>query len=194
MDNFSYIVQCERTRKCALIDPGNNASEAMAFIGRENLDIEWAIATHHHSDHVSEISRVAETYRCGILASATDASRIEGVTRTVTDGETVMLGSVKLEFIMTPGHTPGSMCIIADGIALFTGDTLFIGDCGRTDLGGGSNSQMFDSLQKLKSLPGSIMVYPGHDYGDRAFDTLDNQLRTNKPLVAESLDEFTRIP
>ena len=118
------------------------------------------------------------SHPCEIVASEVDASNIPGVDRTVTDGEEILLGEVRLRFLLTPDHTRGGLCIIVDDEALLTGDTLFIGDCGRTDIGG-SDTQMFQTLQRLKILPDHLIVYPGHDYGSKPFDTLGNQKKTN---------------
>ena len=105
------------------------------------------------------------------------------------------VGDVNLRFILTPGHTKGGICIIVDNEAILTGDTLFIGDCGRTDLPGGSFEQMFKTLQeKIKPLPDNLIVFPGHDYGNKPFDILGNQKRTNKTLIARNLEEFSKIP
>jgi glyoxylase-like metal-dependent hydrolase (beta-lactamase superfamily II) len=113
----------------------------------------------------------------------------------VSDHNRLKLGDIDLDFILTPGHTPGSICIIVDEEAIITGDTLFSGDCGRTDLPGGNITQMFKTLrEKIMTLPDNLIVYPGHDYGDKPFDTLGNQKRTNKTLIAKNLDEFSRIP
>ena len=85
----------------------------------------------------------------------------------------LQVGAIPVTVISTPGHTPGGICLLVDNQALITGDTLFIGDCGRTDLSGGNLTEMFNSLQKkIMPLPDSLIVYPGHDYGDRPFDTL----------------------
>ncbi|MCK5258369.1 MAG: MBL fold metallo-hydrolase, partial [Thermoplasmatales archaeon] len=84
---------------------------------------------------------------------------------------------------------------IVDNEALITGDTLFIGDCGRTDLPGGDLVQMYRTLnEKIMSLPDHLIVYPGHDYGDKPFDTLGNQKRTNKTLLSKNLNDFSKIP
>jgi len=113
----------------------------------------------------------------------------------VSDGSQLKVGNIVLSFLLTPGHTPGGICIIVDGEAMLTGDTLFIGDCGRTDLPGGSLEEMFQTLQtKIMSLSDELLVYPGHDYGEKPFDTLGNQKRTNKTLRARSLKEFSQIP
>jgi hydroxyacylglutathione hydrolase len=193
IDNFSYLVYCENTGKAALVDPGINASECMREIGNVNLELICIINTHYHGDHIADNMRVKETYGCELIASKLDARKIPGVTKTIIDDEVIMIGEIELRFIATPGHTPGGMCIIVDNRAILTGDTLFIGDCGRTDLSGGSNSQMFDALQKLKTLPDELVVYPGHDYGSKPFDSLGNQKRTNKTLLATSIDDFSKI-
>ena len=130
-DNFSYVIYCEDTKKAALVDPGSNASAPMKFIGQNNLDLQYIINTHYHGDHTGDNSRVKETYRCQLIASEADASRISDVDKTVSDGEKLLLGKTELEFMITPGHTPGGLCIIVDNEAIVTGDTLFIGDCGR---------------------------------------------------------------
>ncbi len=193
MDNFSYLVQCIATGKAALVDPGTNASEAMSLIGHGNLQLIFIINTHRHLDHVAENSRVRETYGCDIIASEPESYGISDVTRTVSDGEILMLGDVRIRFLLTPGHTPGGLCMLVDGEALLTGDTLFIGDCGRTDMAGGSDNEMFLSLQKIKSLPDAVIIYPGHDYGPVPFDTLGNQKKQNKTLLAKSANELSLI-
>ena len=194
-DNFSYLIYCEKEKLAALVDPGSNASQAMGIIGELNLDLKYVINTHYHKDHTRSNIRVKEAYDCMLISSHLDAEKIpEDVDQTVEDHEIMELGSVRMEFIHTPGHTPGGICIIVDGKYLLTGDTLFIGDCGRTDLPDGSNEQMFATLQMLKDLPDELIVYPGHDYGPRPSDTMGNQKKTNKTLLAKGLDEFSRIP
>ncbi len=180
-DNFSYVIYCPESREAALVDPGFDASKALAFIDSKKLKLLYIINTHHHSDHTADNQRVKRECGSEILAPK-------------TDGETLLIGEVRLKFLLTPGHTPGDICMIVDDEALLTGDTLFIGDCGRTDLPGGSDAQMYDTLQKLKTLPDHLIVYPGHDYGPKPFDTLGNQKRVNKTLVASNLEEFMLIP
>ncbi len=191
-DNFSYLIYCQETKLAALVDPGSNASKAMGRIGHKGLDMKYIINTHHHMDHTAENSRVKQAYKCGIIAS--DLEKTMSYDTPVEDGETMNLGNVSMKFLQTPGHTPGCLCIIVDGKFILTGDTLFIGDCGRTDLPGGSNKQMFASLQMLKSLPDELIVYPGHDYGNKPYDSLGNQKLTNKTLLAKNLDAFSVIP
>jgi glyoxylase-like metal-dependent hydrolase (beta-lactamase superfamily II) len=113
----------------------------------------------------------------------------------VYDKSQLKVGNILLSFLLTPGHTPGGICIIVDEKAILTGDTLFIGDCGRTDLPGGNLAQMYASLhEKIMHLPDELIVYPGHDYGEKPFDSLGNQKRVNKTLLAKNLMEFSMIP
>ena len=108
----------------------------------------------------------------------------------VRGGDTLTLGRVLVSVIHTPGHTPDSICLY-DGKNLFTGDTLFIGNCGRTDLPGGSTSELFHSLHTvLMALPEETMIYPGHDYGEVRSRMLDEEAKRNPTLLARSLREF----
>ncbi len=195
-DNFSYILYCPLSKKAAIVDPGYNPSKALTFISSQNLELEYIILTHYHSDHSGESERIKHSIPSRIVASESDGAKLdEEVDIIVSDGDRLKLGELDIHFILTPGHTPGSICVIVDDEALLTGDTLFIGDCGRTDLSGGSITQMYQTLQKkILPLPDHLIVYPGHDYGDKPFDTLGNQKRTNKTLLAKSLDEFSKIP
>ena len=111
----------------------------------------------------------------------------------VEDNDELKLGEIGLRFLLTPGHTPGGICITVDNKALITGDTLFIGDCGRADLQGGDVKDLFDSLQRIKELSEELIVYPGHDYGSKPYDALGSQKRTNNALLANSLEEFKKI-
>jgi glyoxylase-like metal-dependent hydrolase (beta-lactamase superfamily II) len=196
-DNFSYIIFCKRTNKAAIVDPGYDPSKLLGFISSNNLKLEYIIATHYHGDHTSGIQKIKNSISSSkIVASELDGQKLDiKADIKVADHSRLKLGDINLDFILTPGHTLGSICIIVDNEALLTGDTLFIGDCGRTDLPGGNLAQMFKSLQeKIMQLPDHLIVYPGHDYGDKPFDTLGNQKRTNKTLLAKNLDDFSKIP
>lgn len=196
-DNFSYVVYCTIKKEAAIVDPSFDATKALEFISSNNLQLKYIIITHYHSDHSGDTHRVKKLFPLlKIVASNSDGARL-GVTVDiiVTDGDKLKVGDVNLDFILTPGHTQGGICIIVDNVAILTGDTLFIGNCGRTDLPGGDFKQMFKTLQeKIKPLSDNLIVFPGHDYGDKPFDTLGNQKRTNKTLLAKNLDEFSKIP
>ena len=192
-DNYSYIIFCEQSKKTAIVDPGFGVSPVIDIIINKNLVAEYIIITHYHSDHTNGINTIKKEFSKASLVASKEDGRKFDVDVFVSDGETLRIGNVNLKFILTPGHTPGGICIIVDDEAIITGDTLFIGDCGRCDLPGGSLSQMFQSLQKIKELPDHLIVYPGHNYGDKPFDTLGNQKKTNKTLLAKNLEEFSKI-
>ena len=196
-DNFCYVIYCPASKKTAIVDPGFEANKILKYISSKNLELTHIINTHYHSDHSSENKRVKNLHPLAkIVASKADEVKLDmKVDVTVSDGDRLKIGEVFLDFILTPGHTPGGICIIVDNESLITGDTLFIGDCGRTDLPGGDLAQMYRTLnEKIMSLPDHLIVYPGHDYGDKPFDTLGNQKRTNKTLLAKKLNEFSKIP
>jgi len=194
-DNYGYLIYSETTRDAILVDPGTEAIKALNFIEKNKLNLLYIINTHNHWDHVNENPRVKKACGCKTISSKSDAEGIPGgVDIFVEDGEVLMLSEIRIEFLITPGHTPGSVCLIVDDKALITGDTLFIGDCGRTDFPGGSDELMFQTLQRLKALPDELIVYPGHHYGPKPFDTLGNLKMTNITLLASTQKEFMMIP
>jgi glyoxylase-like metal-dependent hydrolase (beta-lactamase superfamily II) len=196
-DNFCYVVYCPVQKKAAVVDPGFDAAKAVQFLEKNHLFLDYVILTHYHSDHSAEAKQMKTVFpSCKIVASKEDGKRLSVKPDVVvSDGNQLKVGNIVLSFLLTPGHTTGGICIIVDGKVLLTGDTLFIGDCGRTDLPGGSLKEMFRTLQeKIMTLPDDLIVYPGHDYGQKPFDSLGNQKRTNKTLRARTLKEFSLIP
>jgi glyoxylase-like metal-dependent hydrolase (beta-lactamase superfamily II) len=196
-DNFSYILYCTQQAKAAIVDPGFDAKKLLGFLSTNKLTLEYLILTHYHHDHTSECKTIkGQNPSVKIIASEGDGKHLYTPPDiAVSDGSQVKLGTMTLDFLLTPGHTPGGICIVVDNQALLTGDTLFIGDCGRTDLPGGNVEQMFYSLhEKIMSLPDSLIVYPGHDYGATPYDTLGHQKHTNKTMVAKNIHDFSMIP
>jgi glyoxylase-like metal-dependent hydrolase (beta-lactamase superfamily II) len=111
----------------------------------------------------------------------------------VKDQDCIKIGDLMVKVIHTPGHTPDSICLLVDN-KLFTGDALFVGECGRTDMTGGNARDMYRSLfEKILSLGDEVEVYPGHDYGERPYSTIGHERRTNYTLEKRSLEEFLQF-
>jgi hydroxyacylglutathione hydrolase len=197
IDNFSYVIYCPINKQAAIVDPGFDVTKALQFVASKKLTLVYVFITHYHSDHSSDSKRVKSVFpQAKIVASESDGKKLAlKPDIVVSDGSQLKIGEIVLDFLVTPGHTPGGICIVVDNEALLTGDTLFIGDCGRTDLSGGDLAQMYASLHgKVMQLPDELIIYPGHDYGEKPFDSLGNQKRTNKTLKAKNLKEFSEIP
>ncbi len=190
MQNLSYLLVDQGSREALAIDSGWETDPIVDAAEREKMIVKYAVATHDHFDHVKTLRELAE--RLGAKVVAHEASRIEADLR-VKGGDTLELGQAKVEVIHTPGHSEGSICLF-DGRNLFTGDTLFIGNCGRTDLPGGSVRKMYHSLHDtILALPPETLIYPGHDYGDTPYRTLGEERKTNPTLLARSLEEFVGV-
>jgi len=194
-DNFSYIIYDHHSKKAAVVDTSYDIKKTVDFIESNNLILEYIISTHYHRDHTSKNKKLKQLYPDSkIVASKSDGDKLNlKVDVHVGDNDILNLGDAKLKLILTPGHTPGGICIVVDDEAIITGDTIFIDDCGRADLPGGDIKQLFESLQKIKQLPDKLIVYPGHDYGPKSFDSLSNQKKTNPTLIAKNLYEFSKI-
>jgi glyoxylase-like metal-dependent hydrolase (beta-lactamase superfamily II) len=197
-DNISYIIYSLKTLKAAIVDPGYNVSNLIEFLLTNHLTLEYIILTHYHRDHTAGTKKIKNSNsESKIIASELDGKKLDTkVDIKIKDNDELEVGVVKLKFILTPGHTAGGICIIVDNEALITGDTLFIGDCGRTDLPGGSLTQMFKTLQeKILPLPDHLIVYPGHDYGDKPYDNLGNLKPSLNELcitIKKQIDDIRR--
>ena len=190
-DNFSYMFI--EGKNALIIDPGMDPEEVLEFIESRDLTLRYIVATHHHGDHTMSVPEIARKTGARVVTSDYCAGRIGGADMIVHEGDEIEFGDSYFRIISTPGHTPGGICLLADDLYLLTGDTLFIDDCGRCDLPDSSLEKMFESLQKLKSLPDALQVLPGHDYGRIPTDSLGNQKKTNPTLLAKNLSEFSRM-
>jgi len=178
MDNFTYIVGCEKTRKALVIDPGPDSERILAEAKDQGLDIELIVNTHGHGDHTAGNAELKERTGAHIVIHAKDGGAYPRADRQLTDETTLNVGEITFTVIHTPGHTPGGICLYADG-NLFTGDTLFVGDSGRTDLAGGHRPTLGASIRRLMQLPDDTVVWPGHDYGPTPSSTLHWEKRHN---------------
>ena len=224
MLNFVYFIADDVTRTALLVDPAWDVDGLVARVQREGYTLVGTLATHYHPDHVggdlwgtgvagiARLATVAPDAR--VHAHTDDAPWIERVTAVPAKdltlhagGDTIALGSVNVEFVHTPGHTPGSACFLVtdpstpadqpgsrEQPALVSGDTLFVQGCGRVDLPGSDPDDMYRTLtQRLAKLSPSTVLFPGHDYGATPTSTLERERRTNPSLRLDSLEAWRRV-
>ncbi|KAH9548810.1 hypothetical protein CY35_11G106300 [Sphagnum magellanicum] len=209
MQNFVYLVGDAKTREAVVVDAAWDVKGIRAVLAADNMNLVGAVVTHYHFDHtggtppppfdqlgikVPGIRELAMEDKVLVYINKHDAQMVKkqnGVSldcmTLLEDSSVISIGSVKLHFIHTPGHTPGSQCIHIEGTEdiLMSGDTLFIGSCGRLDLPDCDAQAMYTSLQKkLASLPSNTRVYPGHDYGG-PFTTIAHERKQGllKPMA-----------
>jgi len=186
-DNFSYIVADDLTKETAVVDPSFNADAIISMVKDRKLNVRYIINTHNHTDHTAGNKDIKSTFSAKVVAHKL-AKIVKDIG--VVDADALRLGRLIIKVIHTPGHSPDGICLLVDN-KLLTGDTLFVGECGRTDLSGGSSEDMYHSLfDKLMKLDDSVEVYPGHDYGSRPHSTIGVERRTNYTLVRRTLDDF----
>ncbi|MGW8187263.1 MAG: MBL fold metallo-hydrolase [Desulfobacterales bacterium] len=178
MDNFSYIVGCEKTRKALVIDPGRDVDRIVSAAEKMGLEIETIVNTHTHGDHTVGNQELTSLTGAKIIIHALDAAGYPTADVLLKDEKSLQLGEIQFDIIHTPGHTPGGICLYAHG-NLFTGDTLFVGDSGRTDLPGGDRPTLGKSIRRLMQLPDDTIVWPGHDYGPTPSSTIGWEKRNN---------------
>jgi glyoxylase-like metal-dependent hydrolase (beta-lactamase superfamily II) len=190
MQNFAYLIGDEETGQAAVVDPAWDVSKIEDTVKRHNLHVIFIIDTHNHHDHTSGNDELAETTGAKVVAH--EASKLKKDI-SVKDGDVLCIGSLEVRLIHTPGHSPDSMSVLV-GNKLVSGDTLFVGECGRTDLPGGSPEQLYDSLfNKLAKLPDEIEVYPGHDYGAKPHSTIAYEKAHNYVLKPRTVREFVQF-
>jgi glyoxylase-like metal-dependent hydrolase (beta-lactamase superfamily II) len=178
MDNFTYLVGCEETGKAMVIDPGPDPQRIVSEAKKQGLDIALIVNTHGHGDHTAGNTALKEITEAKIVIHSKDAKAYPRADVQLTDETRLSVGEINFTVIHTPGHTPGGICLYAEG-NLFTGDTLFVGDSGRTDLPGGHRPTLGASIRRLMVLPEDTIVWPGHDYGPTPSSTLHWEKRHN---------------
>ena len=180
-----YLLEDEDSRQCAVIDPGDDAPVILDALRESGMDVKYILLTHGHYDHTTAVPELhqalpdaaiyihrADSYGAGGRLFPL-ASQVEGLL-CYDEGDTLPLGGLTIQVLHTPGHSQGSVVLKVDDV-LFTGDTLFAGSCGRTDLRGGDYEQMMASLKRLAGLEGEFHVLPGHE----GTSTLERERQTN---------------
>ena len=195
MQNFVYLIGDPESRQAAVVDPGWEVPAILDAARKDGYTLTAAFATHHHFDHVGGLPELLKALDIPVYVNKDDATLVQiapSSMRPVGGGETVHVGRVPVQLIHTPGHTPGSQCLLIDG-QLLTGDTLFISACGRWDLPGGDPAKLYESLNvKLKALDEATAVYPGHNYADRPTSTIGDEKRMNPFMQVPSREAFLR--
>src|SRR2546422_1683489 len=195
MQNFVYLIGDPQARECVVVDPAWDIDTIVETAQAQGMTITGALVTHTHQDHVGGslaswgmpgripgVEELLERVRAKVYVHKAEREFLKGFGSDlvkVDNHDTLAVGRLTIEFLHTPGHTPGSQCFLVDG-RLISGDTLFIGSCGRTDLPGSDPAEMYTSLtQRLGALPDDTVLLPGHNYGGGA-STIGRQKRQNR--------------
>ena len=208
MQNFAYLVGSKRTREVAVVDPAWDIEGLLRVIDEKEYKLSAALVTHYHPDHCggsfgnNNVSGVAELLTLNPVKiyvnrlEAEGVKKVTGVSDTdlakVESGDKIKLGDIEVEFLHTPGHTPGSQCFKIKN-TLVSGDTLFIDGCGRVDLPGSNPEDMYHSIQKLASLPDDTLLLPGHNYSHVPQATMAQTKQLNSYMRVKDLDTWNKM-
>ncbi|MCI4357819.1 MAG: MBL fold metallo-hydrolase [Thermoplasmata archaeon] len=188
--NFTYLVAESEGGEGVVIDPSYGIEPVLRGIDESRVKVRLILNTHSHPDHVAGNEAVRAQTGAKVVAHR---SAPLGQDRSVADGDAIDAGRLKIEVHHTPGHTPDSVLYVFEG-NVATGDTLFVGECGRTDLPGGDPSQMYDSLfERVVRLDDGLVVLPGHNYGSTPTSTIGREKRENYVLKPRTREEFVRF-
>ncbi len=205
MQNFAYLIGDKATREVVVIDPAWDIEGLLNFVDERDYTLKGALVTHYHPDHcggsfghnvVEGVAALLERHSLPIYANEHEVAGVQKVTgvsktdlKSVSSGDKLAVGDIEIEFLHTPGHTPGSQCFRVKH-TLISGDTLFIDGCGRVDLPGSNSEDMFNSLRKLAELPDETILLPGHNYSAVAHATMGDTKRTNAYMRINNLESW----
>ncbi len=200
---LTYIVSCGG--KAAIIDPAGDEDRIIKIIEDSRLEPLYILNTHAHADHILGNKKLRDYFGIPVCMHEEEKRFFSNeevrrqmekelgiktdffVDKELKDGEILPLGDCNIEVIHTPGHSPGSVCFLIEK-NLFTGDTLFVGAAGRTDIIGGSLDTLLSSLKKIIQLPADTVIWPGHDYGEKPYSTIAEEKEQN-PYITDFLYE-----
>ncbi len=183
--NFAYLIADKKGGVAAIFDPPPDPARYEDLIKRDNLTVKYIVVTHGHSDHSWGLAPAKKRFGGKVVGHV---SILSGVDLKVDDGDTLKLGDLTLKFIYTPGHSDDHVCIVCEN-KLISGDTLFVGKVGGTDLGSGARKE-WDSLQRLLDLPDDTEVWPGHNFGTDPTSTIGREKMTNPFLLQPTFEAF----
>lgn len=208
MQNFCYLLGSRSSREVVIVDPAWDIDALLERIDAQGYTLTGALATHYHPDHIGgsfsgrDIAGLPELLALKpvrIYANKHEAAGIKKVTGVsdsdiveVDSGDTLKVGGIEIEFLHTPGHTPGSQCFRVKN-TLVSGDTLFINGCGRVDLPGSNKEDMYHSMAKLKTLPDDTLLLPGHNYGPTPNASMADTKARNPYLRINDIDTWRQM-
>jgi len=207
MQNFVYLIGDEDTRECVVVDPAWAVNDLVDLVEADDMKLVGALVTHYHPDHVGGnifghdiegLSGLMARCPCPVHAHKLEVDgvcKVTGLSKgdlvAHESGDKVQVGGIEIELLHTPGHTPGSQCFRLKS-ALVAGDTLFLQGCGRVDLPGGDVDEMYRTLtERLRPLPGDLMLYPGHAYSGESAP-LEVVRETNDYLNIPNIETWRR--
>lgn len=207
MMNFVYLVGCAESREAAVVDPAWDVPVILKMAEDSDLKIRHILITHGHPDHINGLEALLQATDARVYIHSEEVDYMQEVARsfgmsadfmnrrssnfqTVSDGDRILVGKLSVQFLHTPGHSPGSQCFLVED-SLISGDTLFVDACGRVDMPGGDPEKMWWSLNhRLRALDDRTIIYPGHNYGDRPTSTIKEQKQTNSYMRYDSIQQF----
>ena len=203
MQNYVYLIGSSETRKVAVVDAAWQIDTILRIAAEDDVEITHALVTHTHPDHVGGrfsgidiegVTELLDKCKAKVVVQKSEAEFLKGLSPSdlikAESGDKIDVGGMEIQLLHTPGHTPGSQCFLVDD-RIVSGDTLFIGACGRVDLPGGNAEQLYYSLtQKLMALPDDTILFPGHNYSDRAASSLGEEKQSNPYFQFHSLKQF----
>ena len=208
MQNFSYLIGSRSTMEVAVVDPAWDIGGLLKLTNERGYKLKAALITHYHPDHCggsfgsNTVEGVAELMASHPVKSYVHKLEADGVKKVtglsdsdierMDSGDTLQIGDVEVEFLHTPGHTPGSQCFKIKN-TLVSGDTLFINGCGRVDLPGSDKEQMYHSIQKLAALPDDTLLLPGHNYSDVPSATMAETKKVNTYMRINDLETWKML-
>ena len=191
MANFTYLIIDNEEKETAIIDPSWDLEKIFEIIKKNEYKIKYIINTHSHYDHILGNDQIVAITKCKVIQHKNSKEKHD---ISVNDGDEFKVGKTLIKVLFTPGHSKDSMCLIVDSKIIITGDTLFVGNCGRTDLPGSDPEQMYDSLfEKILKLDNNLVVYPGHNYGYKSISTIGEEKKNNYVLFPRSKEQFIKF-